>query len=67
MRPGQALAVYALVGIGFAAGKLDLDVKLRDALRASQERIALMNANAIADALERRKLGVAVKESPTVG
>jgi len=53
--------LYTGIAIGFAAGKLDLDVKVRDALRASQLRLAQMNARTLVDELESRKLGVAVK------
>lgn len=58
--PGLALALYGAIGIGFAAGKLDLDVKLRELLHAQQLRIAAMNGAAVADALEQRKLAVKV-------
>lgn len=55
------VALYIAAGIGFVAGKTDLDVKIREAMRASQQRLAEINARAIADALESRKLAVPVK------
>jgi hypothetical protein len=47
------------VGVGFAAGKLDIDVKIRDAIENANRRIAKINAQAMADELEGRKLAVA--------
>lgn len=46
-------------GAGFVAGKFDLDVKLRDAIENANRRIAKINAQAMADELEGRKLAVA--------
>ena len=45
-------------GAGFVAGKTDLDVKLRTAIDNANRRIARINAQAMADELEGRKLAV---------
>jgi hypothetical protein len=58
---GTIIVLYAAVGAGFVAGKLDLDVKLRDAIKASQMRLAKLNAVTLVDELENRKLGVVAK------
>jgi len=58
---GAVVLLYAGIGAGFVAGKLDLDVKLRDAIKASQIRLAKLNAVTLVDELENRKLGVVAK------
>ena len=54
------MAMYLGIGLGFAAGKLDLDDKIRESLRASQLRMAKLNARTLVDEMESRKVGIPV-------
>lgn len=49
---------------GFLAGKVDLDVKLRNAIENANRRLARINAQELADELEGRKLAVAPVKGP---
>ena len=62
--PGIVLVLYAAAGAGFIAGKIDLDVKIRELMHAQNLRIAQMHGAAVADALEQRKLAVKVEAAP---
>jgi hypothetical protein len=67
MIPATAkFALAAAMLFGYAAGKIDADVRIRELMHAQQMRIANMNATAIADALESRKLAVIPKDTPKV-
>jgi anti-sigma factor RsiW len=54
-----AMVVLMLgAGAGFIAGKLDLDQVVRDAVHNQNMRLAQLNAKAMADELQRRKISV---------
>lgn len=63
MSPLQAALILAAT-TGFVAGKLDLDTKIRDAIRAQNLRMAQMNARTLVDELESRKLGFPIVKVP---
>ena len=47
----------------YFAGKTDLDIKVKNMIRREQERVAVRNAEILADTLENRKLGIRVASS----
>lgn len=61
--PVKAAFIMA-VASGFIAGKLNLDEKIREAIRAQNIRIAQLNARTMADELESRKLAVVPRSMP---
>jgi hypothetical protein len=53
-------SIYLGVLTGYAVGKFDLDVRVMDMIRRQRVRIAIENAEILADTLEKRKLGIPV-------
>jgi hypothetical protein len=58
-----AASLLLAAGAGFVAGKTDLDIKIRAAIRNQRLAIAQDNANILVDTLEKRKLGIPVASS----
>jgi len=65
MQPKDIALIAMYVGAlgGYAVGKLDLDVKVMEAVKRQQIRVATQNANILVDTLEKRKLGIPVASS----
>jgi hypothetical protein len=64
MFPDSALLKIALIcaaTAGFAAGKLDIDEKIKTAIARQNQKMAQLNARTFVDELENRKLGIPVK------
>lgn len=54
------IALVVGVGAGFAAGKLDLDVKIHEAIVNSRKRLMVESARTLVDELENRKVATPI-------
>jgi anti-sigma factor RsiW len=64
MYPAIKAALVFAAAAGFLAGKANADVKIRQAIQRQNLRLAQLNAHAMADELESRKLLIIKPDTP---